>query len=107
MGYKLISIEDKELTLNVVKNPKRTRITTETESPILSKALFSMLNKKELFLEWPILFCNGCFSLYCLIWMVRIMLRRTEPEWNLKKITSYKITLQVINVGTILNSLVM
>jgi hypothetical protein len=47
----LISTEDNKLTLNVVKKPKRTRNATEAKSPMLSTALFSMLNKNELFFE--------------------------------------------------------
>jgi hypothetical protein len=47
----LTSTEDNELTLYVVQKPKRTIKIIAKINPMLSTALFSMLNKKELFFD--------------------------------------------------------
>jgi hypothetical protein len=79
-GKILISTDDNELTLKVVKKANKTTETIAMKSPMLSTALFSVLNKKELFLLRKFLLFFGCFILYWFILMVRIILRRTDPE---------------------------
>lgn len=89
LGKKLLSIEDNKLTLNVVKTPKMIRPTIATNSPMLSKALFSVLNKNELFFELPYVLFIGCFILYFLILIVSIILSRTEPKLNKNAINCF------------------
>jgi hypothetical protein len=75
----LLSVGERELTLNKVNEQKVTTSAITRKRAMLSKALFSMLDQKELFLL-IVLTVVGCFILYLLIWMVRMILRRTEPD---------------------------
>jgi hypothetical protein len=62
----LLSVGEREFTLNQVIEQKITTIAITRNRAILSKALFSMLDQKEVFLLIVLIFV-GCFILYLLI----------------------------------------